>query len=51
MWQQISSNSERLQVPGGWIVRSRFAVTYGAAITQTFIVDPEHTWVLEKPVE
>lgn len=51
MWERLPDGidkqyvtSERLEVPGGWIVRTY--VTRGVA--QTFVSDPHHTWQLEK---
>jgi hypothetical protein len=46
-WEQISTSeeaclTERLKVPGGWIVRSRFSTS----VHQVFIADSEHTWVV-----
>jgi hypothetical protein len=42
--------SERLFVPGGWIVRTALRVDtgpgYAVSVAQTFISDPEHSWIL-----
>ena len=54
LWETINDNacntrSDRLRVPGGWIVRT---ITYtghangGAAVAQTFVVDHNHEWKL-----
>ncbi len=55
MWETIEElfgacNSARLRVPGGWLVRSEVNGVDGKhpQITQTFIMDPAHTWVLER---
>lgn len=46
--------TERLSVPGGWIVRSTGSVGLGPgfpgfiAIAQTFVSDPAHGWTLEE---
>lgn len=52
-WEPIDDESDRLKVPGGWIVRSwikieRTAIGIAAAsIHQVFIEDPSHSWKLE----
>jgi hypothetical protein len=60
MWEEISKeelppgntariHSDRLKVPGGWIVRSSIGgYNVGAGISQTFIADPMHEWKLEE---
>lgn len=61
MWEKISHShgidvimSDRLKVPGGWIVRtiiisqSEDKSANNSAVAQTTIVDPNHEWVLEK---
>lgn len=60
MWQALNeiapeASSHRLQVPGGWIVRT--IVKYyqstgdgaggGCAVEQTFVSDPNHEWKIE----
>ena len=45
-FEHLEDHSDRLKVPGGWIVRS----WQGEGIHQIFIVDKEHSWKLE-PVE
>lgn len=59
MWQlisdydkkaQIQSITDRLQVPGGWIVRtmtSTFPGDGGSFVAQTFVSDPGHEWNLK----
>ena len=46
-WEEIDSNekSDRLKVPGGWIVRSWTGSMQGG-VHQIFIKDDDHTWVL-----
>ncbi len=45
-WQQLKDregseiSSDRLKVPGGWIVRS----VISGAIEQTFVADPLYVW-------
>lgn len=50
MWEQIDhtvqAQSDRLKVPGGWIVRSRTCSRDGG-IHQIFVSDPSHSWKLE----
>lgn len=41
-WEYIDNNTARLNVPGGWIIRS----TTGHAVHQIFIEDKEHEWKL-----
>ena len=55
MWEVIEHDerskgdrTERLKVPGGWIVRSHCAGVTGIAIAQTFVADPEYAWKLTK---
>ena len=53
-WEQIERGlttsfildveSERLKVPGGWILRSRLASSNGVSVHQIFIEDPDHNW-------
>jgi len=42
-WESISSDSDRLKVPGGWVLRSYVM----DSIHQVFISDPGHEWVIE----
>lgn len=41
--------TERLKVPGGWIVRSTIPHGYnaGSAVHQIFIEDEAHEWVID----
>jgi hypothetical protein len=52
MWERISSGnsicSDRLKVPGGWLVRSYLAYSTAGSVIQTLVPDPEHTWELKK---
>ncbi len=44
-WEKIlDKQTERLKVPGGWIVRSFLA----SALHQVFVSDPDYTWELPK---
>jgi hypothetical protein len=52
-WEKIDCESninwsvtERLKVPGGWIVRStvHFFEKKSGAMTSTFVSDPDHIW-------
>lgn len=48
-WEDIVDNiTDRLKVPGGWIVRTILPGFGGVA--QTFVSDPRHRWKLE-PLE
>ncbi len=52
MWETIDKFSERLKVPGGWIVRTSYlhvVKNAGVAVAchQIFIADPSHEWSLE----
>lgn len=56
MWEDIKGSrsnrlfSDRLKVPGGWIVRSIIlstGVDGGSSLHQVFIVDPDHEWELD----
>lgn len=49
MWELIESNrglfSDRLGVPGGWIVRSIIpSGNTGASVHMIFVNDPSHEW-------
>jgi hypothetical protein len=57
MWEKISNpeteagtlESHRLQVPGGWIVRTIISRhNAGAGVSQTFVTDSMHAWQLPK---
>ena len=49
-WESIDEYSERLAVPGGWLIRSWLSgYQHGAAMAQTFIADVNHEWVLVDP--
>lgn len=48
-WEPIVQESngrwtDRLNVPGGWIVRTVDASKCPASIAQTFVADEDHTW-------
>ena len=50
-WEDINSNSDRLKVPGGWIVRSCVksgSYDGGASVHQIFISDSKHIWNLNE---
>jgi hypothetical protein len=55
MWQKVPGEprcflTERLSVPGGWIVRSSFVDPRDSfadsCVHQIFIEDKEHDWVI-----
>ena len=45
-WEEIEESTERLAVPGGWLVRSWASGYQTRAIAQTFVADVNHEWVL-----
>lgn len=47
-WEQIDKATDRLKVPGGWIVRS-ISSRYSdhSSIHQVFIQDQAHEWKIE----
>lgn len=45
-WESIDAQTERLRVPGGWIVRTSVFTYFGVAVHQIFIADNEHIWEL-----
>jgi len=48
MGSEHTSESHRLKVPGGWIVRTMVSRYHaGADVAHTFVADPQHEWVLE----
>jgi hypothetical protein len=53
VWEKIGSNtptSDRLKVPGGWIIRTfiQRGSYAGGSIHQIFIKDENYTWIIEK---
>ena len=46
-WEWIDDRSERLKVPGGWIVRSDSG-SYEGGVHMIFIKDAEYEWILEE---
>lgn len=58
MWEIIQESikkdidvscSDRLHVPGGWIIRTILKHTYASPsvfVSQIFVSDPEHLWEL-----
>ncbi len=52
-WEPIDDDSDRLKVPGGWIVRSRLYINdninglAAASVHQIFIHDIAHEWEIE----
>lgn len=48
MWEIIDNSSSRLQVPGGWIVKSWKSDCSGVSVHQVFVPDANHEWVLKK---
>ena len=45
--------TQRMEVPGGWLVRSFFFKTgnngnLAATVAQSFVPDTKHEWVVEK---
>ena len=49
-WERIDNHTDRLKVPGGWVVRSSLSgpMPQGAAVHQLFVNDHEHRWCLDK---
>lgn len=45
-WERIDGNTERLRVPGGWLVRVREQNIAGLAIAITFVPDLDRCWKL-----
>jgi len=56
MWETIDAHTDRLKVPGGWIVRSSLIkmefhdhfVSVATSVHQIFIPDFDHMWILER---
>jgi len=45
LWEDIDDSSDRLKVPGGWIVRSWISYwNSDGGVHQIFVVDVEHQW-------
>ena len=57
-WETIDETSERLKVPGGWIVRSyvvknshiQNGTSVSVGLHQVFVSDPEYLWILDQPL-
>ena len=53
MFEQIDKHSDRIKVPGGWLVRtfvhSSWMEAVSCSVHTVFIADPQHTWELNKP--
>jgi len=52
-WQNVNGTLQRLEIPGGWLVRSTTMVLQGASKVYASeslikIDDPEHHWHLEQ---
>ena len=45
-WEDIDENSDRLKVPGGWLVRCWVT---NAGMSVIFYSDPHHEWTFEQP--
>ena len=45
-WEEIGPNTDRLPVPGGWLIRSYFSDMSGVAVSQIFIADPPNQALL-----
>ena len=43
-WEKMNDYTDRLKVPGGWIVVTSDLGYEAKAIHQIFISDPGHTW-------
>jgi hypothetical protein len=48
IWECIDEYTERLKIPGGWVLRSRSIGYDSRTIHQVIINDPGHTWQLEE---
>ena len=52
MWEIIDNFTERLKVPGGWIVRYHHSIediilkSVGIGVAMIFISDTDHCWKL-----
>lgn len=45
IWERLDDWTERLHVPGGWLVRTcLFTQTGNVTCHQVFVEDPEHDW-------
>ena len=42
-WDQIASNTFRMQVPGGWLVKTQ-TISADGGVHQIFIKDENHNW-------
>lgn len=47
MWKRIDDTTNRMKVPGGWIVSTFVAVGHSCSIHSVFVPDPQHTWEWE----
>ena len=46
-WERINNNTDRLKVPGGWLVY-RYEYNTGITDVMCFISDKTHSWKLKK---
>lgn len=43
-WEKIAEDTERLEIEGGWLVRTAFC----ESVSICFVKDPTHCWELEE---
>ena len=46
-WESIGNYSERLRVPGGWLIHCSQHYDEGISHSVCFIPDPNNEWILE----
>jgi hypothetical protein len=49
VWEEVDDNTERLRVPGGWLVRTFIILTHlstsACSVHMVFVEDPSNAWV------
>lgn len=52
MWETVEEkgydSTDRMKVPGGWLVRCTYRGYHGGGVHVIFLDDPAHEWTLEK---
>lgn len=48
-WEDVNDDTERLEVPGGWLVRTKHDVRrVQEAMAMVFVPDPNRDWVFQQ---
>ena len=48
-WKNIDNETDRLKVPGGWIIRTtEYYIQKSVAVHQIFVKDENHEWIINE---